>query len=115
LTVGGAGGLTGISGGQTVNDIEAGRLTGHLWQPDHPGTGAGDLTEPWWRSDHQGQFWLLENILFQKRLCQGFQKFKFRDHSEIFTDQGEERWCLLEILNNILTRIRNLSKMTTID
>jgi hypothetical protein len=64
LTIGGPGGLTGLGGGQTmndtegggltdlgdgqnVNDTEAGGLTGQLWWSNHHGTGAGGLTDPW--------------------------------------------------------------------
>jgi hypothetical protein len=107
LTVGGAGILTGLDGGQAVNNTEAGGPTGHLWRSDHPRIGAGSLTT-------RGSFIRLKINVFQKSLLQGFQRFKFRDHLEIFTDQREERSCSLGILDNILTRIRNLSKVATI-
>jgi hypothetical protein len=51
------------------------------------------------------------NAFIQRKFLQGIQRFKFRDHSEIFMDQGEERWCSF----TILTRIRNLSKVATKD
>jgi hypothetical protein len=77
---------------------KAGGLTGHLWRLDHPGIGTGGLTV------------YLKINFFHKSFSKDFNLFKIIDHSEIFTDQGE-RWCSLRIL----TRIRNLSKVTTID
>jgi hypothetical protein len=68
---------------------------------------------PWnkgWRSDRQGLFQPPESYFFGQRFSKVFNWFKFRDHSEIFTVQGEEQWCLLRILDNILIRIMNLSK-----
>jgi hypothetical protein len=93
LTVGVGGGLTGPGGGQTA-----------IY------TGAGGLTGPWWWSDRQGLFRPPKIYFFGQRFSKVFNRFKFRDHLEIFTDQGEERWCSLRILDNILIRIMNLSK-----
>jgi hypothetical protein len=76
---------------------------------------------PWnrgWQSDRPlvavrlpGPISAAYNAFLQRKFIQGIQQFKFRDHSEIFMDQGEERWCSLRFL----TRIRNLSKVATID
>jgi hypothetical protein len=109
-TVGVGGGLTGPSGGQTAIYIGAGGLTGHPWRSDCPGIGAGGLIDPWWWPGHQGLFRPPKIYFFGQRFSKVFNRFKFRDHSEIFTDKGEERWCSLIILDNILIRIMNLSK-----
>jgi hypothetical protein len=109
-TVGVGGGLTGPGGCQTVIYTEARGLTGHPWWSDHPGTGARGPTGPWWWLDRQGLFWPPKIYFFGLRFSKVFNRFKFRDHSEIFTVQGEERWCSLRILDNILIRIMNLSK-----
>jgi hypothetical protein len=62
-----------LGGGQTVNDIEAGGLTGHLWRSGHPGTGAGGLFGPWWWSDRQGQFCSPENQFLEEKFLQEIQ------------------------------------------
>jgi hypothetical protein len=80
LTVGGGGGLTGPGGGQTAGYTGAGGLIGHPW-----------------RSDREHLFQSPKNLFLQTRFFKDFNRFKFRDHSEIFMDQVEERWCSLEI------------------
>jgi hypothetical protein len=93
LTIGVGGSLTGPGGGQNAIN-----------------TGASGLTDRWWRSNRHGLFRPPKIFFFGQRFSKVFNRFKFRDHSEIFTDQGEERWCSLIILDNILIRIMNLSK-----
>jgi hypothetical protein len=79
-TVGGGGCLTGPGGGQTAGYTGTGGLTGHPWQ-----------------SDREHLFRPPKIYFFRQDFFKDFNRFKFRDHSEIFMDQGEERWCSLGI------------------
>jgi hypothetical protein len=110
LTVGIGGGLTGPGGGQTVIYTGAGGLTGHPWRSDCPRTGAGGLTGPGGGQTARAYFGRQKYISSAKDFPRFSTDSKFRVHSEIFTDQGEERWYSLGILDNILIRIMNLSK-----
>jgi hypothetical protein len=104
LTIGGVGGLAGLGGGQIMGNTEAGSLTGHLWQSDHPRRGAGGLTGPCGGQTTRGYFSSPKTISFRKFL-RGFSVIQTLRTLRDFQNQIGRRWCSLITLDLSLTRI----------
>jgi hypothetical protein len=97
-----------------VGNIEAGGLTDHLWQSDHPGIGADSLTGPCGGQTTRGYFGSPKTISFRK-ILRGFLVIQTLRTLRDFQNQIGRRWCSLISLDLSSIRIDTLSKVTTID
>jgi hypothetical protein len=92
-----------------------GGLTGHPWRSDHPGTGAGGLTGPGGGQTVSTYFGHQKSISSDKIFSMISTDLNLETTQKSLRTKEKNGGAHSEFLDNILIRIMNLSKVTTIN